>query len=563
MIWEVEEPADLLEAEERLRASVSAGAKLDLGDRVPSGRGRRWPAHKKIRAEAILAVLRATEEPSRSDTVLWVEGACIVGALDLRHAQLKMPLIMRHCYFDGRVDLSEAHAVSVSLSGSRFPSFCGYGLQVDGDADWSGCRAGQIDIFGARIGGRLWLSGAELNTTGSSYALNAPDLTVDGGMYCRGLRATGGINLYCASIGSTLELDGAVLSNQDGPALRAPGLNVKADMSCGRSFHATSGINMFGAQIGGQLWLNDARLDAGDSDRALNAPQICVNGGLYCNGRFSASGMINLFGAVIGSTLEFDGATLSDPAGKCLRAPGLTVKNSVSFTEGFKASGEIDLARSHVGGELWLTETAFTDGMLDLGGAEIGQLHAEPESLPGRLRLNGLTYTSLQPYLPALQRLEILGRDIDGYQPQPYEQLAAYYRALGYDEQARTVLLAKQRRRREGLTAASKAWGYLQDAAIGYGYRPARALIWLIVLVGLTAAYFTAYPPHATSGSSHAQFQPIIYASYAVVPILNIGQPNPYPASATGQWIVWIAQLARWTLASTVVAGVTRVVSRN
>ena len=43
MIWEVEEPADLLEAEERLRASVSAGAKLDLGDRVPSGRGRRWP----------------------------------------------------------------------------------------------------------------------------------------------------------------------------------------------------------------------------------------------------------------------------------------------------------------------------------------------------------------------------------------------------------------------------------------------------------------------------------------------------------------------------------------
>ena len=183
-----------------------------------------------------------------------------------------------------------------------------------------------------------------------------------------------------------------------------------------------------------------------------------------------------------------------------------------------------------MGGELWLTETAFTDGTLDLGGADVGQLHAEPETLPGRLRLNGLTYTSLQPYLPALQRLEILGRDIDGYQPQPYEQLAAHCRALGYDEQARTVLLAKQRRRREALTAASKAWGYLQDAAIGYGYRPARALIWLIVLVGLAAAYFTAYPPHATSGSSHAQFQPIIYAFYAVVPILNIGPAQPLPS---------------------------------
>jgi hypothetical protein len=151
-------------------------------------------------------------------------------------------------------------------------------------------------------------------------------------MYCRGLQVAGGINLYNATIGSALELNGAVLSNQDGPALRAPGLSVKADMSCGRSFHATNMIDIFGAQIGGQLWLNDARLETGGGDRALNAPQISVVGGLYCNGQFSASGMINLFGAVIGSTLEFNGATLSDAAGMCLRAPGLTVKNSAFFT---------------------------------------------------------------------------------------------------------------------------------------------------------------------------------------------------------------------------------------
>jgi hypothetical protein len=119
MIWQVKKPADLFEAEERLRASVAAGVKLSLGDRVPRGRGGRCPTHKKIRADAILAVLRAVQEPSRSGIVLWVEGACIIGTLDLCHARLTMPVIMKHCSFDGRVDLSEAHAVSVSLSGSR------------------------------------------------------------------------------------------------------------------------------------------------------------------------------------------------------------------------------------------------------------------------------------------------------------------------------------------------------------------------------------------------------------------------------------------------------------
>jgi hypothetical protein len=255
-------------------------------------------------------------------------------------------------------------------------------------------------------------------------------------------------------------------------------------------------MNMFGAQIGGQLWLNGARLDKGNRECALDAPQIRVSGGLYCNKHFVAIGMINLFGAAVGATLEFDGATLTNPAGMCLRAPGLTVKSSLSFTGGFTAHGEIDLAGAQIGDEMQFSETVLSDSAIDFRGAHIGELHAALTCLPGRLYLNGLTYTALQPYLPAAQRLETLERDEDGYHPQPYEQLAAYYRALGYDEQSRAVLLAKQRRRREGLSLAGKAWGYLQDVVVGYGYRPARALIWLVVLVALTAGYFSAYPPH-------------------------------------------------------------------
>jgi hypothetical protein len=554
-------PADLLEAEERLRASVSTGAKLELGDRVPGRNGRRCPSRKKIRAEVIAALLKAGNEVP-GGAVLWVEGACIVGTLDLRYARLDTPLIMKHCCFDGGIDLSAAHTASVVLGGSRFAWFHGYGLRVDGDADWSRCQGGQLDIFGARIGGRLWLAGAELGGTGSGFALNAPDLAVEGGLYCRGMKAAGGINLYGATIGATFELNHAVLTSHAGPALRAPGLSVKSDMDCGTGFTATGAIDMFGAQIGGQLWLNSATLDRGASDRALDAPQISVNGGLYCNGRFHASGMINLFGAAVGAGVEFSGASLSNPAGKCLRAPGMTVGDSLSLIAGFSASGEIDLARVRISGELHLAETLVADSALDLRGANVGQLNAEPASLPDRLHLDGLTYAALQPYLPAAERLEILRRDQGRYQPQPYEQLAASYRSLGHDEQARIVLLAKQRRRRQDTKMPAKAWGYLQDAAIGYGYRPARALVWLTALIALTAAYFTVFPPHVST-AGHPPLPPIIYAFYLVVPILNIGQPAPYPADAPGQWLIWIVQVTGWILATTVIAGATRVLSRG
>jgi hypothetical protein len=123
-------------------------------------------------------------------------------------------------------------------------------------------------------------------------------------------------------------------------------------------------------------------------------------------------------------------------------------------------------------------------------------------------------------------------------------------------------LLAKQRLRREELKMPARTWGYMQDIAIGYGYRPARALVWLTLLVALTAAYFTVVPPHP-SAATRPELPPIIYAFYVVVPLLNIGQSIPYPADSTGQWIIWIAQLAGWILATTVIAGVTRVLSRS
>lgn len=550
-------------AEEDLKKSFARGKALDLraGQRDPGdlAAGGGWPAERQVRAEVITELLRQGDDQAGS--VLSVTGARIVGSLDLQHARIKSSLILRDCYFDEPPDLSEAHAVSVCFAGSRLPALACYGLQVEGDIDLCGVNAGRIDLFGAHVGGRFWLQAAELRSLDDEPALNAPDLTVDGGMYCRGVHADGGINIYGATIGSTLELREAELVNPAGNALRAPGLTVRFDMDCS-ACTAAGTVDMFGAQVGGQFWLGAAHLSSGDSDWALSAPLLKVGGGMYCNAGFSAAGGANLFGAAIGSMLDFANATLTAPDGTALRAPGCTVQTDVALTNGFSATGAVDLSGARIGGGLRLADATFTACTADLRNASIGVLSGQPSHWPGEIHLRELTYTALEPYLAAPQWLGWLRRDPGGYEPQPYEQLAAYYRRVGQDEQARTVLLAKQRHRRQRVRLLARAWGHLQDAAIGYGYRPARAFGWLVFLLAFTTVYFTLYPPR-TVGSGGASFQPVIYAFDTVVPVFDLAHQQTYVTSGAGQWITWAVTIAGWVLATTVIAGITRTLTRS
>ena len=115
------------------------------------------------------------------------------------------------------------------------------------------------------------------------------------------------------------------------------------------------------------------------------------------------------------------------------------------------------------------------DGTVDVTGAKIGTLADEAESWPQALDLDGLTYGDLTD-MPVRQRLDWLSRSAS-YSPQPYEELAAHYRRLGHDDEARRVLLAKQRQRRQQLPWWKRCWGWLQDGLAGYGYAPGRALL--------------------------------------------------------------------------------------
>ncbi len=60
---------------------------------------------------------------------------------------------------------------------------------------------------------------------------------------------------------------------------------------------------------------------------------------------------------------------------------------------------------------------------------------------------------------------------------------------MGNDGDARTVLYQKQRARKHTLPVPLRAWSWLQDWIVGYGYRPERAALWFtsLLVIGTSA----------------------------------------------------------------------------
>jgi hypothetical protein len=202
-------------------------------------------------------------------------------------------------------------------------------------------------------------------------------------------------------------------------------------------------------------------------------------------------------------------------------------------------------------------------GTPDLRHARLGILYADPQSTPAGIRADGLTYDVLAPLLPARERMKWLISGEDGYAPQPYEQLAAAYRRIGHDADARIVLHARQRRRHQNLPLPARAWGLLQDVTTGYGYRPGRAGLWLIALVALGTIIFGVHPPAPLRNSAAPPFNPLFYTLDLLIPIVTYGQQAAYGPAGAYQWLAYGLMTAGWLLATTIIAGITRALSRN
>jgi hypothetical protein len=322
--------------------------------------------------------------------------------------------------------------------------------------------------------------------------------------------------------------------------------------------HCTStGLVSFGgATIGGSLLMRGSHL-AGPGI-AFDGPALRVRRDVLADDGFTCRGAFRVDRAQIDGILTLEGAVLDgsgDAVASSLRAPGIA---SGGLDAGEWSVSVAFSGRHLVARELILLPAQPPGGLFDLRHAKLGLLHDTPATWPPGLRIDGLSYEALSDVDERDARLRWLRLDPRGFRPQPYAHLAQVYRAAGRDEDARNVLLAGERHRRDTLSRPGRWWGRLQDATVGYGYRPLRAAGWLAALFTVGTVVFQWHKPRAADPGKAPDFVAPVYTLDLILPVGDFGQQSAYHPRGATVWLAYTLIVAGLILATTVAAAAAR-----
>ncbi|MFJ2905128.1 oxidoreductase [Streptomyces sp. NPDC087212] len=513
-------PDDLTAAEAGMWQAFRNGSVYDLsnGDPVvddPHG-GHPWGPERTVRAR-IICWLLLDGPPALAGRVssLKLRGVQVSGALDLAGGTVVPYLELRGCRFERDVLLPEAHFTTVRLVNCPVPRLEAARVHTEGDLHLPRCRFHNgVRLTDAQIGTDLLLNQAIVYRDRSGRSIAADGLTVGQDLQAELLESHGELSLRSAKIGVSLSLRGARLANPYGRlALNAPQLSV------GRTLYLTP------AGLGSPM-LSGATPARGTRIQRFE----CKGGARLDDGRF-------------GDAVDLERARFS-------------------FTD----DQELSLRRVQTPELRFLGERPQR-GKVVLSGAKVANLvdRASAWPGPGNLHMGGFSYDNLVPQgpFPLNIRLAWVSAATAEYNPEPYERLAAVLRAGGEDEDAREVLLAKQRRRRESLPLAAKLWGYAQDWTVAYGYRPGRAAVWMALLWAASSLAFAHASRLPAAKGEDPAWNPALYALDLLLPVIDLGQVDLWQPRGGWQWLSASLIMLGWVLATTVATGATRLLRRS
>jgi hypothetical protein len=348
------------------------------------------------------------------------------------------------------------------------------GAWVTGTLDLEGCRIPRdIGLKKCRFDAAPILRSAILDSVfldGSIMpGLQADRIEARGTISLRGAALTGGVLVEGGRIGGNLDCNGIVVDAAKDHAIHAEDLDASSILLRGAVIKGS--IRLSGAKLSGDVDAFNLRVTS-DEMPAIDAGAIETRGSVVLRSA-RVEGTLRLVSARISSDLILQNAILTNPGKMALQ-----LNNAVII------------------GILMLNGRAKVSGVLDLTGATIGTIHDTISAWPtaGDLLLNRCLYQAIVEgpvdaktrigWL-ALQDPERWGED---FWPQPYEQLAKVFRDLGHDEDARSVLVAKERlqRRARRKRAPNRVWRFLLGATDGvlavtllYGRQPLLVFAWL------------------------------------------------------------------------------------
>jgi hypothetical protein len=349
------------------------------------------------------------------------------------------------------------------------------GAWITGVLDLEGCRIPMvIALRHCAIASAPVLSAAIIDSVqfeGSSLpGLMADGLDVRGGLSLIGADVSGPVVMPGCRLGASLRCDGATISCPDQTALDADALVARSVLLRGATIEGA--VSLFGARLGMDFNASASKLTRPEG-LVINADGIEVRGSVHLRS-CELQGEVRMTGAHIAGDLDLTGVNLVNPGQDALQ-----------------------VKRTLIEGGFLLRNKASVTGTVDLTGATVGAFHDELGCWPGAgdILLNRCLYSAFMGgSVDAESRIEWLARQSpkrwgQDFWPQPYEQLANVFQSMGHDDDARAVLITKERlqrqaRRERAVFPAFRGLLWLKDMLLGitvrYGRRPIVALVWLI-----------------------------------------------------------------------------------
>jgi hypothetical protein len=459
----------------------------------------------------------------------------------------------------------------------------------------------ELTLEGAcRVNGGIDLSMSELSSVsiGPECSLRAPgrtalDLTnaeLLSDLLGRGATIRGTTRLTGARIHGRLTLSGASLSEPEGKTLIAAQGSVVESHTNLQGLHAAGGRLRFSNSTLGSVVASGAQL-VNPGGFTLSLHHATVKSSVELVEGFTSDGLLDLSRSTIGGRLECDGGTFTcrGPAkrneyGHAIEAVSATVR------------GGIHMALATISAGVDFTNATTTFLVDDPG-------NWPPRFIISGFtydRFDQPRGGGTSPAWDHVARCAWLGRQAV-YDAGPYEQAARVFRQHGYTSGARAILIARHRHARRAIAGRWALPRRALDAAfsvtVSYGYRPGRVLWLLAVLVILVTCTLqlpgaeaamratssgTVYTPQgairtpgeagtttdhagtatptqaadACGGGQVLCFNPLLYAIDTVIPLVSLGQRSTWHPDARAsdgtflQWWLNAATVLGWLLSS-------------
>lgn len=487
-----------------------------------------------------------------------LKGAYITGSLNLNFVDVSGATRLENCRFEKQIFTRQTRFELLNLSGSAFPGINAQGATVAGNVILRDCvSTAKVSFSGAQIGRQFLAAGAQFSSE-TDFSLN---------------------------------LQGAVIN---GPVFLHPIL-AEAQERVETPFTSKGCVSLSRAQVGA-LYADKVRLVATLYNDVVRAPNMVVKGDVRLNGA-EIEGEVKLEGSRIEGNLECEKASLTNPDGFAFNAQRVRV-DQVLLWKGVRHG----------------------EGVVNLGGAHVGELDDAPEDWPGKdtFLMDGFTYDRIKGKVstpPERRKWLENGSYFKGeFRPQPMTQYAKFLQATGHDAQARNVLMRREALVREferkefsGIKRVLRAiTDKAQQWLVGYGHDPRRSLYWLIVLILITALPaqlawnegsmapnaapvlvsetwqdLAAKPrlhlpnpaeewSNSVPGRDWETFNAVAYGLDVVIPIIDFGQTDAWAPSTSRQvwgqflyWWRWVMTVAGWIVTAVGAAAITGIIRRD